>query len=333
MVLLLRPQRMPEQQLRELLTRNPQHATRWIATAARADLPAAQVVWAQLLLEGRGVERDPAGAFTWFAKAAAAGDIEACNMLGRCYEQGWGVPANPKLATDAFEIAALAGHAWGRVNLAQMLMRAGDPADRPRCFALFQAVAEGGASKPHLKAMNSLARLLEEGWGTTPDPVGAARWYLKAARLGDHWAQYNLATILFRQGDEAMAERWLRSAIAISDNGFRRRITPLLLARSEPALRQIGLEALECCAQGNAPDDLYAYGVALEEGIAGARDPAKAAALLQAAADQGHAQARRRIQSKSIFAAVGRWVGNALPGARHFAKPTALSNNTQWKHR
>ncbi|WP_202988074.1 tetratricopeptide repeat protein [Pseudomonas typographi] len=87
MVLLLRPQRMPEQQLRELLTRNPQHATRWIATAARAGLPAAQVVWAQLLLEGRGVERDPAGAFTWFAKAAAAGDIEACNMLGRCYER------------------------------------------------------------------------------------------------------------------------------------------------------------------------------------------------------------------------------------------------------
>jgi TPR repeat protein len=163
------------------------------------------------------------------------------------------------------ELAAQAGHVWGQVNLAQMLMRAGHPADRPRCFALFKMAAESGTLKANLKAMNSLARFLEEGWAGPPDPVGAVSWYLKAANLGDHWARYNLATILFRQGDHAAADRWLRNAVAISDNGFRRRIAPLLLARPELALREHGLDALAHCAASEGAEDLYAYGLALDE--------------------------------------------------------------------
>lgn len=329
----LRAQRVTEGQLRDLLVRNPSDAVRWISTAAKAGFPAAQVVWGQLLLDGRSVARDPGAAFSWFEKAAIAGDLEARNMVGRCYEQGWGVAHDWTRATENFEIAARAGHIWAQVNFAQMLMRAGNPADRPRCFALFKAAAESGTTKPHLKAMNSLARFLEEGWAGTPDPTGAASWYLKAANLGDHWAQFNLATILFRQGDHAAADQWLRSAIAISDDGFRRRIVPLLLARPELALRQRGLDALERCADGKVPDDLYAYGLALDEGIAGTLDPGKATALFKAAATQGHAQAAMRIRSKSRFGAIRRLAGRALSVARRlpgFAGPTPLSEG---KHR
>ncbi|SKC74430.1 tetratricopeptide repeat protein [Paraburkholderia hospita] len=325
MILQLRTQRITEEQLRDLLVRNPRDAARWISTAAQAGFPAAQVVWGQLLLDGRGVGRDPGAAFTWFEKAAAAGAIEARNMVGRCYEQGWGVAPDPKRATEAFEIAARAGHVWGQVNLAQMLMRAGDAADRPRCFALFKSAAESGATKPHLKAMNSLARFLEEGWAGPTDPAGAAYWYLRAAKLGDHWAQYNLATILFRQGDQEAADQWLRSAIAISDNGFRRRIAPLLLARPELALRQRGLDALARCAEGNAPDDLYAYGLALDEGVAGPCDPGQAVALFKAAVAQGHEQAARRIRSKSRFGAIRRFAARALAVARRFPDCTGLT--------
>lgn len=318
MIVQLRTQRVTGEQLRDLLASNPRDAARWISSAAQAGFPAAQVVWGQLLLDGRGVDRDPGAAFTWFEKAAATGDIEARNMVGRCYEQGWGVVPDWRRATKAFEIAAQAGHVWGQVNLAQMLMRAGSPAERSRCFALFKAAAESGTSKPHLKAMNSLARFLEEGWAGPPDPAGAAYWYLRAAKLGDHWAQYNIATILFRQGDQEAADQWLRSAIAVSDNGFRRRIAPLLLARPELALRQCGLDALARCAEGKAPDDLYTYGLALDEGLAGPSDAGQAVALFKAAAAQGHAQAAMRIRSKSRFGAIRRFAARAFTVARRF---------------
>ncbi|WP_059410531.1 tetratricopeptide repeat protein [Cupriavidus basilensis] len=333
MIVQLRTQRVTEEQLRDLLVRNPSDAVRWISTAAQAGFPAAQVVWGQVLLDGRGVARDPGAAFGWFEKAAAAGDLEARNMVGRCYEQGWGVAPDGKRATEAFEIAAQAGHVWGQVNLAQMLMRAGDPADRPRCFALFKAAAESGTTKPHLKAMNSLARFLEEGWAGPPDLAGAAFWYLKAANLGDHWAQYNLATILFRQGDKEAADQWLRSAVTISDNGFRRRIAPLLLARPELALRQRGLDALARCAEGKAPDDLYAYGLALDESIAETCDLGKAAALFKAAAAQGHAQAARRIRSKSKFGAIRRVAGQAFTVVRRFPGRTGPTPLSTGEHR
>lgn len=329
LILQIQAYRVTADQLRDMLSRNPRDAARWCSAAAKAGFPAAQVVLGQLLLDGRGVERDAHIAFTWFEKAADAGDIEACNMMGRCYEQGWGVPTNPQRAIEAFEIAAQAGHAWGQVNLAQMLMRAGDPADRPRCFVLFKAAAESGTTKPHLKAMNSLARFLEEGWAGLPDPGGAAFWYLRAANLGDHWAQYNLATILFRQGDQETADQWLRSAIVVSDNGFRRRIAPLLLARPEMQLRQCGLDALARCAGSKAPDDLYVYGLALNEGVAGAPAPDQAAALFKAAAAQGHTQAAERIRAQSRFQVIRRLARQFFVAMRLFADftgPKPLSN-------
>lgn len=302
MVVQLRTQRVTTDELREMLVRNPSDAARWIETAAKAGIAPAQIVLGQLLLDGRGVARDAKAAFGWFQKAATQGDVEARNMVGRCYEQGWGVAVDFKRATELFEIAAGAGHAWGQVNLAQMLMRSGDPANRPRCFALFKAAAESGTSKVNLKAMNSLARFLEEGWSGPRDLAGAAFWYLKAAKLGDHWAQYNLATILFRQGDQEAAEKLIRNAIAISDNGFRRRIAPLLLERPEAALRQLGLDALARCAAGNAADDLYAYALALDQGVAGPRDPQKAIRLFKTAAAKGYALARARLRPQARFA-------------------------------
>jgi TPR repeat protein len=297
-VVQIRRQRVTTDQLRDMLARNPRDAARWIEAAAKAGSTSAQIVWGQLLLDGHGVPRDAKAAFISFGKAATCGDIEARNMVGRCYEQGWGVPVDLKRATESFEIAARTGHLWGQVNLAQMLTRAGDPADRPRCFALFKAAAESGTRKANLKAMNSLARFLEEGWAGTPDPAGAAFWYLRAANLGDHWAQYNLATILFRQGDHEGTDRWLRTAIANADNGFRRRVTPLLLGRPEMMLRQRGLDALARCAAGEAPEDLYSYGLALDEGVAGLRDPNKAVALFKRAAAKGHGEAAARLQAK-----------------------------------
>ncbi|EGY02356.1 Sel1 domain protein repeat-containing protein [Nitrospirillum viridazoti Y2] len=296
-IIQVRPQRVTADGLRKMLANNPQAAVRWVKAAAQAGLAPAQLVFGQLLLDGRGIAGDPKAAFAWFQKAAATGDLEARNMVGRCYEQGWGVAVDQARATESFEIAAQAGHLWAQVNLAQMLMRGGDPKDRPRAFALFKVAAEGGTSKANLKAMNSLARFLEEGWAGPRDPAGALFWYMKAAKLGDHWAQYNLATILYRNGDVESADRWLQRAITNSDNGFRRRIASLLLAQPGATLRRRGLEALQRIAEGGQPGDLYAYGVALENGVAGSPDPASARVLFKTAAKNGHMEAADRLRA------------------------------------
>lgn len=301
MVIHIQRQRVTAKHLQSLLSRSPTDAIRWIKAAAKSGLAPAQIVWGQLLLRGHApvLQPDARAAFNIFQEASATGDAEALNMVGRCYEQGWGVEPDTSSAIAHFEAAAAKGHVWGQVNLAQMLMRAGDPKDRPRCFALFRAAAKGGTAKENLKAMNSLARFLEEGWAGPPDTAGAAFWYLKAANAGDHWAQFNLATIVFRQGDHDAADKWLRSAIAISDNGFRRRIARVLLAQFEPLLRQRGLDALAHCAKAGEPEDLYAYGCALEEGAGGQRDAQKSMDFFKAAAAEGHAGAAARLPSIS----------------------------------
>jgi len=284
------------EQLRDLLRGKLQDAIRWILVAAQGGITPAQVVLGQLLLDGKGIVCDRAAAFGWFLKAADAGDVEGANMVGRCYEQGWGVAVDFSIATRYFAIAAQAGHLWGKVNLAQMLMRMGDQRDFSRCLVLFRQVAESGTGKARLKAMNSLARFLEEGWAGPVDRAGAAFWYLKAASLGDHWAQYNLATILYRQGNGAEAGRWLENAIRISDNGFRRRIASALLEQDGPELRRHGLDALSHCAEGGAPKDLFAYGCALADGPPGLCNPGEARKLFMAAAGQGHSAAAVRLR-------------------------------------
>lgn len=259
-------------ELRRIFSTSPKEAVRAIKAAADNGFPAAQTVWGQVLLDGKLVPRDPEGAFRAFAMAADQGDVDALNMVGRCYEQGWGVAADAGRATSKFEMAAERGHLWAQVNLAQMLMRAGAPQDRPRCFALFKAAAEGGSSKANIKAMNSLARFLEEGWAGTSDLDGAAFWYLRAADAGDHWAQFNLGTIVFQQGDHVAADKCFRSAIAAGDNGFRRRVAGLLLNRPELELRLHGIEALRRCAETGALEDQNAYASSLDAGFTGPRD-------------------------------------------------------------
>ncbi|UWU66146.1 tetratricopeptide repeat protein [Bradyrhizobium sp. NC92] len=327
-VLQIRAQRLTKSQLRDLLVSNPHDATHWVGAAAEADIIPAQIVWGQLLLDGTRVARDPAAAFVWFERAAQSGDPDGQNMVGRCYERGWGVEPDPKLATSFFEAAAASGHVWGQVNLAQMLMRGGNPADRPRSFELFRAAAEGGTSKANLKAMNSLARFLEEGWVVPADPRGALYWYNRAAALGDHWAQYNLATILHAGGDAAGADVWLERAISASDSGFRRRIAPLLLVRSELALRRHGLEALKRMAASGNPADVQAYASAVHETAAASSDIDGARRRSMQPPGHGGADSRWGLPTSIVRCLVDYFAGRIEAISRRITKPSNATSSS-----
>ncbi len=276
--------------LQARLAGRPREATSALRQAALGGSPAAQLVYGQILLDGRGVDRDPVAALGWFERAAHAGLPEALNMVGRCHEKGWGVSQDYPRAMPWFERASALGHIWAKVNLAQILMRLGDPNDRPRAFTLLDQAAAVG----NLKAVNSLARFYEEGWVVPPDPQRAVALYRLAAERGDHWAQFNLATLLHGAGQEVDALEWLERAIARSDDGFRQRIAAVLLQQSEPALISKGLPALERCVLNGDATALVALTVVLDTGVGGPADRVRLAAICRAAATRNCPPGSRR---------------------------------------
>jgi hypothetical protein len=245
----LTPFALDTETLQARLGAHPREAAGAIHGAARRGSAAAQLVYAQLLLDGRGVACNPVAALAWFQRAAEQGEPEAWNMIGRCHEKGWGTAQDYVRAIPYFERAIALGHVWAKVNLAQILMRLGDPADCPRAYRLFEEAARAG----NLKALNSLARFLEEGWAGPADPRRATALYRVAAQRGDHWAQFNLATLLYAQGDAEQALAWLYRCIARSDDGFRGRIAEVLLRQPDARLRRAGAAALARCGPRTDP--------------------------------------------------------------------------------
>src|ERR1700722_16963720 len=99
----LRLQSMSHRELHSLLCGDPVEAARWVESAAVYGIPAAQLRFGRMLLEGRGVAMDRALALRWFTRAAQQQEAEAMNMVGRCHENGWGTPADAEAAAQWYE--------------------------------------------------------------------------------------------------------------------------------------------------------------------------------------------------------------------------------------
>lgn len=218
----------------------PEQAAPWVEAAAKYGIARAQVLWGQILLDGLGgVPQDRMAAAEWFRSAAEAGDAEGMNMLGRCHELGWGVPADAKMAAAWFRRAAEAGLDWGQYNLGNMHFRGrGVARDRAEALRWYRRAAAQG----HAKAINMVARYLEEGWEGPRDPARAARLYALSAERGDFRGQFNLATLLTAHGRLEEAAMWFRRAAGGAHAAFRQEMADRLSSRPEPELRAIARE-------------------------------------------------------------------------------------------
>lgn len=131
---------------------------------------------------------------------------------------------------------------------------------------------EALAAKGNTTAMVNLANLFEQGQGTPADRAAALEWTRKAADAGDPRAMVSLG-VAHEGGasglprDLEAAERWFRRAAALEDADARFNLGVLLLTN-----RGQGVET-------TPPDQRR-----------------EAAAFLQAAADQGHAEARAMLR-------------------------------------
>ncbi|MBM7059781.1 sel1 repeat family protein [Pseudomonas sp. UL073] len=223
-------------ELRQRLADDPRQAARVIVSAAGEGLPEAQLLLGQILLDGRGIERDPSLARRWFGIAAASGDAMACNMLGRCLEHGWGGAVDSPAAAQQYRRAAAAGLDWAMYNLAGLLARGhGVEEDQQAAFAWYLRAAELG----HAKAMNLVGRYYEEGLAVERDARVAVDWYRRSAEAGDFRGQFSYASVLAQQGQVAEAVTWLEQALAGGNLNFLRVCRSGLLAAPQAEIRAL----------------------------------------------------------------------------------------------
>lgn len=236
---------------------------------AEVGMPAAQCRIAEMLRDGRGVERDLAAAADWFARAAEQGMARAQYALAHMYRRGRGVDASEersqKLFAAAFSevlIEAEAGKVGQQLALAQMyryglgveqdLRRAG------RWYREAAAQLAPLARRGDPEAAVKLARIHTAGIGVGKDYEKAIELYRVAAEKGDASAQFSLGKMLFNGvGD---IERQPEAAL------------PYLLkaARAGHARAQVLVGLAHARGKGAEKDPVTAYAwlhLAREQGI------------------------------------------------------------------
>lgn len=222
-----------------LLHADPAAARAEVRAAARAGDVTAQLLYAQMLCEGRAGPRDEAEGLHWYSLAASAGHALAMNMLGRCHELGCGTGVDEALAAVWYRKAADAGLDWGMYNLANLLATGrGVRQDRARAFTLYCRAATLG----HAKSMNLVGRHYEEGWEVEPDPRLALTWYRRSAEAGDFRGQASYAAILTQAECIDEAAHWLRQAATTGTPAFLSSLGEQLAASPHATLRAIGAD-------------------------------------------------------------------------------------------
>ncbi|HEX8592035.1 MAG TPA: tetratricopeptide repeat protein [Pseudomonas sp.] len=236
---LQRKEELDGDQLRAMLAEHPGKAAQAIIGAAAENVVDAQALLGQILLDGKGIERDPELALTWFDIAARRGHLMARNMLGRCHEHGWGCSADAAKAAIHYQLAAEAGLDWSLYNLANLLATGrGVEQDQHRALGCYQQAAHMG----HAKSMNLLGRYLEDGVYCQQDLPAAYDWYRRSAEGGDFRGQFSHAAVLADHAmiDEAVA--WLQLALENGNLNFLRVSRSVLLSSHAPQIRALAEE-------------------------------------------------------------------------------------------
>lgn len=255
-----RREEVSSEQLPGLLAGEPREAARTILAAAETGLADAQVMLGQILLEGRGIQRDPELAVRWFRIARAQGNPMAHNMFGRCLEHGWGCSPAPPAAAYEYRKAAEQGLDWGMYNLANLFATGrGVTQDQAQALRLYRQAAELG----HAKSMNLLGRYLEEGLVVPADQAAGWDWYRRSAEAGDFRGQFSYAAVLINQQRWDDARHWLIQALSLGHLKFLRKARDqLLAARIEPIVDIAMAYVARCADIGDQGDRMIAHQIA-----------------------------------------------------------------------
>lgn len=234
-----------DQAAHSLPERPSQIARLTLHTAAQGNLEA-QALLGQILLDGRGIQKDPPLALIWFKMAAAQGHAMASNMAGRCLELGWGTAIDLVQAAAYYRQAACLGLDWGQYNLANLYATGrGLTQDEYQAFQLYWQAAQQG----HAKSMNLVGRYLEEGRVGPADQTAAHQWYRRSAEAGDFRGQFSLAAVLLTQERWQEAQFWFQQALNLGHLKFLRRARDELQQANLPPLQDITQAYIQRCQE------------------------------------------------------------------------------------
>jgi TPR repeat protein len=140
----------------------------WSDLADEDDLAAMRNA-AQLLRQGKGVEKDSKKAFKLYSEAADKGLVTAMANVGDMYLAGEGVEKNPQAAAAWYSRAASAGLSLAQVKLAEMYEQGvGVERDPARARALIERAARNGYGP----AQQKLAAMVGPAPAKTSTPIG-----------------------------------------------------------------------------------------------------------------------------------------------------------------
>ncbi|HEY9137317.1 MAG TPA: tetratricopeptide repeat protein [Terriglobus sp.] len=205
-----------------------------VRAAAQRGVPQAQLIYGQMLLDGKLLPQNATSALHWFERAARGGDVMAMNMVGRCLDQGWGIAASPNLAAPWFRKAAEKGLDWGMYNLATLLTL-GSGVKEDKIEALYWL--RKAADLNHAKSINILGGFYEDGWVVQKDMAIAKDHYRRAAEGGDFRGHFNYARILASEGREAEALSHLKKVPETATPAFVAKMKQFFAKWPSPALQ------------------------------------------------------------------------------------------------
>lgn len=159
-------------------------AFHWFTLAAKGGEAEAQVLLADLYLQGRGTARDAAQAAYWYARAAQSSP-EAQWKLGALYQQGHGAARNPEIAAALYVRAAEAGLAGAQNSLATLYFTGeGVTRNVAKALELFRQAA----AQQYADAQLNLASIYLHGSGVKQDLDEARHWAQQARAAGSRAA-------------------------------------------------------------------------------------------------------------------------------------------------
>jgi len=147
-----------------------------IKAQAEAGDANSQALWAWLLSEGIGIDRDDVTAFSWAAKSAKAGSAVGQNLLGNFYAGGQGVEKDQAEALLWYRAAADQNLPQAQHNIGRILAFAPKFKDPEEALKWWTRAAE----QNHPGAQTALGIALQEGLGIPQDLVSAVTWFAVA---------------------------------------------------------------------------------------------------------------------------------------------------------
>lgn len=257
----------------------------------------------KLYAAGLGTEQDYALAAEWFSMAAAKRHKYAQYSLGGLYYRGNGVARSYEQAFRLYAESAAQGFPYASYELAKLYRDGiGTVPNAKSAAAHFENAFRGFVTlekKSHDdKLQYRIGQMLLTGTGTEKDINLAAKYFEKSARLGNTYAQYQLAKLYL--ADETADEEKIQRAI----------------------------RWLEESAEGENQFAQYTLGKLYRDADHVPLDERRAAELFAAAAEQGSEYAAYAIgklylgtetMEKNIPGAL-RWLGAAAGMGNQFAQ-------------